>query len=249
MYSMVLMAALTTGTDVPDFGRRWGCWGCHGCYGWGGWGCYGYGCYGWGGGYGRWGGGYGGWGGGYGGWGGWGAYGGYASGGYGGWGGWSGWGGYAAAPIGYSYYAAAPVGYSYDAPVVVSNAPLAAPIRSMYFDPGSISNNRATVIVHLPAKARLLVDGKPTQSTSSVRRFYTPPLEAGQNYHYVFEAKMDQNGETVTTTKRVDVRPGKTEEVYLKFADLDQPMERATPPSRPAERKGVPTKRPEIDRP
>jgi uncharacterized protein (TIGR03000 family) len=120
----------------------------------------------------------------------------------------------------------------------------------MYFDPGTISNNdRATVIVHLPAKARLSVDGKPTQSTSEVRRFYTPPLEASQNYHYVFKAQMDRNGETVTTTKRVDVQPGKTEEIYLKFADLDESSERAAPPSRPAERKGVPTKRPEIDRP
>ncbi len=56
MYSMVLMAALTTGADMPDWGRRWGCcgcwggWGCWGGYGWGCWGCWGgWGCYGWGG--------------------------------------------------------------------------------------------------------------------------------------------------------------------------------------------------------
>ena len=47
MYSVVLMAALTTTPAVPDFGRhRGGCWGgysCCGCYG--GYGCYGcYGC-------------------------------------------------------------------------------------------------------------------------------------------------------------------------------------------------------------
>ncbi|SRR5713226_2456261 len=59
MYSVVLMAALTTTTaDVPSFGGRgchgcWGarsgCYGCNGCYGYGGcngcnggcWGCYG----------------------------------------------------------------------------------------------------------------------------------------------------------------------------------------------------------------
>jgi len=61
MYSVVLMAALSTGGDAPAFGRHgcWGggCWGCYGCCGcWGGcWGgCYGcWGCYGgWGGGYG-----------------------------------------------------------------------------------------------------------------------------------------------------------------------------------------------------
>jgi uncharacterized protein (TIGR03000 family) len=51
MYSVVLMAAITTGTATPDFGhRRGGChgcfssFGCHGCSG-GGWGCSGgWGC-------------------------------------------------------------------------------------------------------------------------------------------------------------------------------------------------------------
>jgi uncharacterized protein (TIGR03000 family) len=64
MYSMVLMAALTTGIDMPDRGCRGGCRGCYGggCYGMGMGGCYGMGM-----GYGR------GWGGG---------YGGYAMGGY-----------------------------------------------------------------------------------------------------------------------------------------------------------------------
>jgi uncharacterized protein (TIGR03000 family) len=48
MYTIVLAAFLTTGNEVPDFGRRGGCHGCRGgCYGgWGG--CYG-GCSGWGG--------------------------------------------------------------------------------------------------------------------------------------------------------------------------------------------------------
>ena len=56
MYSIVLMAAMTAGTNAADFGRRHGCHGCDGayacagCYG-GGYGCngggYGYsGCYG-----------------------------------------------------------------------------------------------------------------------------------------------------------------------------------------------------------
>jgi uncharacterized protein (TIGR03000 family) len=59
MYSVVLMAAIASGTATPDFGHRWGCHGgffggrhgCNGCYGGGGcsgcsggWGCSG--CYG-----------------------------------------------------------------------------------------------------------------------------------------------------------------------------------------------------------
>jgi uncharacterized protein (TIGR03000 family) len=68
MYSMVLMAALSTGGDLPAchrggcggcWGGCYGCWGgCYGCCGcWGGcWGCYGcYGCWGCYGCYGGWG--------------------------------------------------------------------------------------------------------------------------------------------------------------------------------------------------
>ncbi len=68
MYSMVLMAALSTGGDLPAchrggccgcYGGCYGCWGgCYGCCGcWGGcWGCYGcYGCWGCYGCYGGWG--------------------------------------------------------------------------------------------------------------------------------------------------------------------------------------------------
>ena len=55
MYSVILMAALTTSSATPDFGRRGGCHSrCHGCSGSCGGGCSG--C--WGGGYGCCGGGY-----------------------------------------------------------------------------------------------------------------------------------------------------------------------------------------------
>lgn len=93
MYTLVLAACLTSGTQVPDWGCRGGCHGCWGCCGgcWGG--CYGCGgcwggCYGcWGGCYGCggcWGGCYGCWGGCYGCYGGcYGCYGGYSMGCYG----------------------------------------------------------------------------------------------------------------------------------------------------------------------
>src|SRR5947209_1917827 len=55
MYSVVLMAALTTGGNVADCHHRGGCHGCSGCHGYAGchgcngcYGCYGcYGCSGW----------------------------------------------------------------------------------------------------------------------------------------------------------------------------------------------------------
>ncbi len=208
MYSMVLMAALTTGTDMPDWGRRGGCCGCYGGWGWGG--CYGcYGGYGWGGCYG--------------------CYGGYGWGGrWGGWGGWGGWG-----------YVFAPVAPAYIAPtVVVSNTLPAAnsATRSMYYNPNA-DGTRATVIVHLPEKATLTVDGKPTSSTSSIRRFYSPPLERGQSYHYTFTARMERDGKVVTADQRVELKAGDRREITISLPDVDQSPENrqtATPDRRKA---------------
>jgi uncharacterized protein (TIGR03000 family) len=243
MYSMVLMAALTTGVDMPDFGRRGGC---HGCYG----GCYG----GWGGCRGGWGGCYGGWGGCYGGWGGWGGgcsgwgggcYGGYASGGWGGgYGGYAGWGG------GYGGIVyAAPVA-TYGTPMLASNVvPGMETATSMYYNPDPDAGRRATIIVHLPADARLMVDGKATRATSGTRRFISPPLESGQGYHYTLKAEIDRDGEPMTVTKRVDVRAGESEEVTLRFTDLNQSSERKGAPARTPERSGLPDDKKKPERP
>jgi uncharacterized protein (TIGR03000 family) len=215
MYSMVLMAALTTGTDVPDWGRH----GCHGCWG-GCYGCWG-GCYGcWGGCYGCWGGCYGCWGGCYGG--GWGGY---------GWGGWGGWGG-----LGYVY---APVVPTYAAPsaLVYNTLPATTSVttRSMY--PDASANNRATIIVHLPESAILTVDGKSTSSTSATRRFYSPPLEPGKTYHYTFQARMERDGKTVRDQRTVDVSAGDRREITLTLPDLNQPPDRQS--ARPDEKQAT----------
>lgn len=234
MYSMVLMVAMTGGAEVPDWGRH-GCGGCYGgCYG--GWagcygggyygrgGCYGYACGGgcWGGGYGCYGSGYGCWGSGYGCYGscygGWGS--GYASWGCGGgyaWGGFpygTGWGLANATPTlitvpGAPATAVAQAGY-YNP----GNAPAAAAGQPAAGQPGS---NRAALVVHLPADARLTVDDTPTKATSDTRRFVTPPLEPGATYRYVLKAELDRNGVKEKASRNVEVRAGETTNVSLDF--------------------------------
>ena len=227
MYSMVLMVALSGGAEVPDFGRG-GCYGggwggCYGgCYGGG---CYGYGC--WGGCYGLYGtgcggscyGGYGCWGSGYG------CYGsGYAS--WGCWGGYSGWGGFPYG-TGWGWANATPTMIPIPGPGVAvtqrayytpgpsTNAPIAAAAGEP--EAGAPGSSRAALVVHLPAGAKLTVDGTPTQATSDTRRFVTPPLEPGANYRYVLKAELDRNGEKVTASQNVMVQAGKTAEVRMEL--------------------------------
>jgi uncharacterized protein (TIGR03000 family) len=172
MYSVVLMAALSTSGEVPDFGRHGcrGCWGgCYGCYGcYGGWGsCYGcYGCYGCSGC--------------------WGGYGGRA---HGGWG------------RGYGY-AYAPAVYSTPA---LMTASISRTKRSTLQAPPP---DAATVLVTLPAEAKLFVDDQPTTSTTVRRVLQSPRLKPGNSYSYLLRAEIQREGTKYEQVKKVNVRAG-----------------------------------------
>jgi uncharacterized protein (TIGR03000 family) len=153
VYSVVLLAALTTSTEAVDFGHR----GCHGysytysarhSY-YGGWrchrvytGCYScYGCYGcWG-----------------------------------------------------SPY------YYYGSGFIVSPVDAALP---------------ATIMVSLPADAKLTINDSPTTSTSATRTFVSPPLERGSSYIYTLRAEV--NGQA--QSQDIRVQPGEITSVQFTFA-------------------------------
>lgn len=219
MYTLVLMMALNNGGvaganpeyaegNVPAqaplydsrayFGRRGGCNG----------GCYGGGCYGssWGGCRGGWGGCRGG------GWGG--CSGGFYSGGWG-------CSGYATSGCGccgghvYAGYGCGGgvrmSGY-YDPamqPVQPEQVPAPKPQASA---PAASS---VTLVVNVPAQAVLTIDGAPTRAASTQRTFVSPPLEPGYVYHYNLKIEMVRDGQTVSASKRVEVRPGERTEVTL----------------------------------
>ena len=211
MYSMVLMAALTTGGATADWHchRHGGCCGCYGgCYGcWGG--CYGgcYGCYG-----GCWGGCYGGC---YGGWGGC----------YGCWGGYSSWG--CCGCMG-TYYGAptypgsivpsgvAPGGYMPGGP---AGEQLPAPGTDKDKDKKTMAPSKAKLIVELPADAKLYIDDLPMKNASGTRAFSTPTLDPGQAYYYMVRAEVMRDGKPVSETRRVIVRAGQT--IRADFRDLE----------------------------
>jgi uncharacterized protein (TIGR03000 family) len=238
MYELVLMMALsngpTTASPQPDLDtpavKTYGLHGhreyrhrrggrCCGCSGGGG-GCYG----GWGGCSGGWGGCYGGYGcsGGYmagygcaGGGGGYGCAGGYAM--YGGSAG--GYAGYYAYP-GMSGYAAFPGG-AYPMEYQSGYGPMYS-MPAQNFSQGTVQQrsfnpNEATLVVDLPPNARLTIDGQPTQLTSATRTFTTPPLERGREYYYDLKAELNRDGRTLTSTKRVTIRPGEETRVRLDF--------------------------------
>lgn len=76
----------------------------------------------------------------------------------------------------------------------------------------------ATIIVSLPADARLTVDGASTSSTSDRRILVTPVLENGSTYVYTMQAEVVRDGRTMTQTQQVTVRGGETSSVQFNFA-------------------------------
>lgn len=216
MYSLVLMAALSTGGEAPSFFfQRWGCHGCNGgwssCHGcWGGWG----GCHG-------------GWGSCHGCWGGWG--GGHRWSCHGG-GGCNGcyrshsacWGGC----YGGCYSAchgchAAPVMVPAGAPGMVpagtapKGEPIPPPKQGQFSAP-------AKLFVELPEKAKFFVDDLPMKAPSASRSFNTPTLLAGQTYYYVLRAEVERDGKTYQETQRILIRAGET--VRATFPDLERSL-------------------------
>ena len=73
----------------------------------------------------------------------------------------------------------------------------------------------ATVLVRLPADARLTIDGDATVSTGAARRFASPPLTAGRTYYYTLSAEVLRDGRRLTVTHRVAVRAGQESAVEL----------------------------------
>ncbi len=207
MYSIVLLAAMTTATESPDcwfHGHSSCCGGCCGTYGgccgtcYGGCcgSCYGSSC--------------------------WGSscYGSYSScyGCYGGYGysyschGCYGCGGCYGSCVG-SYYMVAP-----------PTMPVAPPKEGVKDpkDKESMVPAKAKLTVQLPADAKLYIDDQPIQMSSTVRQFNTPELQPGQTYYYMVRVEVVSDKTPQTVTRRVLIRPG--EDVTADFSDMKAPV-------------------------
>jgi len=73
----------------------------------------------------------------------------------------------------------------------------------------------ATIVVSLPAEARLLIDDEATASTSAQRVFVSPNLNPGRDFHYNLKAEFVRDGRTLAVSKEVAVRAGNQTQVTL----------------------------------
>jgi uncharacterized protein (TIGR03000 family) len=199
MYSVVMMIALSGGAQTPDWGWRWGCGGC--CGGWTCSGCCG-GC-----------------------WGGWrggccgffhrfhhwrccGCCGGVVT--------CAGCVGCAGVMPGGVMPSASPGTPSKTFAPEVSSQNGETPHVFVNYQPRETSRP-ATVLVNLPADAKLTFNGWTSNNNSTTRRFRTPALEPGEEFAYTIRAELVRDGQTVVQNHRVVVRAGQETRVNIDF--------------------------------
>jgi len=75
----------------------------------------------------------------------------------------------------------------------------------------------ATIVVSLPADAKLSVDGHATTSTDEMRTFVSPALEPGRDFVYDLKGEVVRQGKTVIARREVTVHAGEETRVSLDF--------------------------------
>jgi uncharacterized protein (TIGR03000 family) len=77
----------------------------------------------------------------------------------------------------------------------------------------------ATLVVNLPAEAKLTIQDQPTTSQSAQRTFVSPPLKQGESYTYTLKAEMNRDGKPMMLTKEVLVQAGRLSEVNFDVSE------------------------------
>lgn len=103
-------------------------------------------------------------------------------------------------------------------------AACSAPVYTVPACAAPVCHGGATISVHIPADARLYIDGNGTASGGATRQFETPPLESGREFTYNLRAERSVNGKLVAETRTIKVRSNETTVVHFG----DTPSEPAT---------------------
>jgi len=81
----------------------------------------------------------------------------------------------------------------------------------------------ASVVVTVPADARLCFNGTLMKETGTERRFTTPPLQPGADFYYEIKAEVTRQGQVIPQTQEVAVRAGETTRVDFSGLGTEAP--------------------------
>lgn len=104
--------------------------------------------------------------------------------------------------------------------VMTPTPPLNMPSQLPYGPPpqsadATVPPNQATVVVSLPADARLYVEKQLMNLTGSVRAFRTTDLTPGTKYTYTIRMEVERGGKVIDKTEVINLEPGKRTQVFF----------------------------------
>jgi uncharacterized protein (TIGR03000 family) len=76
----------------------------------------------------------------------------------------------------------------------------------------------ASLIVSVPADAKVFVNDRPTTSTGTERHYMSNGLKAGRTYSYTIRAEVVRDGQTITETKAVKLAAGRRADLAFALA-------------------------------
>lgn len=80
---------------------------------------------------------------------------------------------------------------------------------------GCCPSGDGLLTIHVPAEARVTINGHPTRSTGPTRQYFSRGLQPGYRYPYEILAELDRGDETFRQRKRVVLTAGERAEVWL----------------------------------
>jgi uncharacterized protein (TIGR03000 family) len=94
----------------------------------------------------------------------------------------------------------------------------------------------ARLIVECPADVELIIDGQPTVTSGTIRRFQTPPLPAGEVF--VYDIRILRRGQEVAA-RRAHVQAGRTTRLSVALDERPAPAVPPGPTAGPAHNFGI----------
>jgi len=89
----------------------------------------------------------------------------------------------------------------------------------------TIPSDEIQIMLSVPADAKVLVNGKPTSSTGSLRRFVSKDLNPNDTYRFDIQATYAVDGKEVTQSRAIVARAGGLEEIAFEGSQSDDPVE------------------------
>lgn len=84
----------------------------------------------------------------------------------------------------------------------------------------SSTQSKARLFVEIPENATLLIDGKVVSVTGGFGTFVTPELESNKTYSYQLQVEMEKDGVKVVNTKKIILKSG--DRISTSFVDTDK---------------------------